>query len=256
VGPDFGAEPVLERRDDPSPVGVVLRVRARDQEQVKREPERVAADADVALLQHVQQGHLNPLGQVGQLVQGENAPVGPRHQPVVNGLRVAEGASFGHLHRVDVADQVSDAGVGGGEFLAVPFAGVPPADRQVVSQLGGETPAPRAGRVVGMVVDLAALDDRSPLIKQPAEGADQPGLTLAALPEQDEVVPGDQGALQVRQHGLPEPHDAGEGVLPGSHLGEQVLPYLVLDAAVLVTARAQLGHRGGARRLAAGSGRG
>ena len=236
VGPDLGAEPVLERGDDASPVGVVLRVRAGHQQQVQRQPQRVAADADVAFLQHVQQRHLDPLGQVGQLVQGEDAPVGPRHQPVVDGLGVAEGASFGYLDRVDVADQVADARVGGGELLAVPVAGVAPGDRQVVAQLGGEPPAPRADRVVGVVVDLAAFDDRSPLVEQAAQGADQPGLTLAALAEQDEVVPGDQGAFQVGQDGLAEPHDAGEGVLSGSQHGEQILPDLVLDAPVYVTA--------------------
>ena len=65
-----------------------------------------------------------------------------------------------------------------------------------------------------MVVDLAALDGRSPLVEQPAEGADKPGLALAALPEQDDVVPGDEGALEVRQDGLAESDDAGEGVSP------------------------------------------
>ena len=89
-----------------------------------------------------------------------------------------------------------------------------------------------------MVVDLAALDGRGPLIEQPGQGPDQPGLTLAAFAEQDDVVPGDQGPLEVGQDGLVEPDDAGEGILSGPHHGEQVLPYLCLDAAVYVTARA------------------
>ena len=148
VGADLGAEPVLQRRDDPAPVGVVLRVGAGHEQQVERQPQRVAADADVALLQHVQQRDLDPLGEVGQLVQGEDAAVGPRHQAEVDGLRVAEGAALGHLDRVDVADQVADAGVRGGELLAVPVVAVPPADRQVVAQLRGEPAAPRAGRLV------------------------------------------------------------------------------------------------------------
>src|ERR1700757_3908382 len=46
-------------------------------------------------------------------------------------------------------------GVGGGELLAVPVAGMPPGDRQVIAQLGSEPPASRAGRMVGVVVDLA-----------------------------------------------------------------------------------------------------
>jgi len=40
------------------------------------------------------------------------------------------------------------------------------------------------------------------------------------------------------QDGLAEPDDAGEGILSGPHHDEQVVPYLFLDAAVYVTARA------------------
>ena len=43
--------------------------------------------------------------------------------------------------------------------------------------------------------------------------ADQPGLALAALAEQDDVVPGEQRPLEVGQHGLVEPDDAGEARL-------------------------------------------
>src|SRR5205823_9810076 len=68
---------------------------------------------------------------------------------------------------------------------------------------------------------------------------DQPGLTLAALAEQDDVMPGDQGALEMGQDALAEPDDAGEGVLARPHHGEQVVPDLFLDAAVLVAAGAQ-----------------
>ena len=94
VGTDLGAEPVLERRDDPAPVGVVLRVGAGHQQQVQRQPQLVAADLDVALLQHVEQRHLDALGEVGQLVDGEDAAVGARHESEVDGLRVAEGAAL------------------------------------------------------------------------------------------------------------------------------------------------------------------
>ena len=44
VGADLRAEPVLQRGDDPAPVGVVLRVGAGHQQQVQRQPQRVAAD--------------------------------------------------------------------------------------------------------------------------------------------------------------------------------------------------------------------
>ena len=65
---------------------------------------------------------------------GEDAAVGARHQPVVDGVRVGQGAPLGDPHRVDVTDQVTDAGVWGGQFLRVAFAAVPPGHRQVVPE--------------------------------------------------------------------------------------------------------------------------
>ncbi len=86
VGADLGAEAVLQRGDDAAAVGVVLGVGARDEQQVERQPQGVAADLDVALLEHVEQRDLDPLGEVGQLVDAEDAAVGARDQAVVDGL--------------------------------------------------------------------------------------------------------------------------------------------------------------------------
>ena len=86
VGAHLGAEAVLQRGDDAAAVGVVLGVGAGDQQQVERQPQRVAADLDVALLQHVEQRDLDALGEVGQLVDAEDAAVGARDQAVVHGL--------------------------------------------------------------------------------------------------------------------------------------------------------------------------
>src|SRR5580704_11435332 len=219
VGTDLGAEPVLERGDDPAAVGVVLRVRAGHQDQVERQPQRVTADADVALLKNVEQGHLDPLGQVGKLVQAEHAPVRPRQQAEVDRLGVAQRPALRDLDRVDVADQVAHAGVRGRKLLDVPVVPVLPGDRQVVALLGGQPAAPGADRSVRVVVDLAAFDCGRPLVEQAGERPDQAGLALAALPEQDHVVPGDDGPLQVRQDGLAEADDPGEGILTGAQPG-------------------------------------
>ena len=144
VRADLGAEPVLERGDDAAAVGVVLGVGAGDDEHVERQPQRVAAHLNVALLHHVQHRHLDALGQVGQLVDGDDAAVCPRDQAVSDGLRIAEAAALGHLDRIDVADEVGHAGVGGGQLLGVPLAAVLPTDRQVVARVrrrGGSTRA-------------------------------------------------------------------------------------------------------------------
>ena len=53
------------------PVRVVLGVGRGDQHHVERQAELVAPDLDVALLQHVEETDLDPLGEVRQLVDGE-----------------------------------------------------------------------------------------------------------------------------------------------------------------------------------------
>ena len=73
VRADLGAEAVLQRRDDAAAVRVVLGVGRRDQHHVERQADLVAADLDVALLEHVEQADLDALGEVGQLVDGEDA---------------------------------------------------------------------------------------------------------------------------------------------------------------------------------------
>ena len=146
VGADLRAEPVLQRRDDPAAVGVVLRVGRGEQQHVERQPQRVAADLDVALLQHVEQRDLDPLGEVGQLVDRDDAAVGAGDQAVVHGLRVAEHAALRDLDRVDVADQVADRHVRRRELLGVPLVAVLPRHRQVVALLGGQQPAAGADR--------------------------------------------------------------------------------------------------------------
>src|SRR5256885_2303913 len=82
--------------------------------------QRITTYLDVALLQDVEQRDLDPLGQVGQLVDGDDPAVGSRDQAVVHGLGVAEDAAFRHLDRVDVTDQVADGHVGSRELLREP----------------------------------------------------------------------------------------------------------------------------------------
>ena len=72
--------------------GVVLRVGRGDDEQVERQADREAADLDVALLEDVEQADLDPLGEVGQLVDRDDAAVGARDEAVVERQLVATGS--------------------------------------------------------------------------------------------------------------------------------------------------------------------
>ena len=240
MGADLGAEPVLERGDDPAPVRVVLRVGRGHQHHVERQAHLVAPDLDVALLQHVEQADLDPLGQVGELVDGEDPAVGAGDEPVVDGELVGQVAALGHPDGVDLADEVGDRRVGRGQLLAEAPGAVDPLDRGVVAVLGDEVTGLPGDRVVGVVVDLAAGDDRRPLVEQLHQRADDAGLGLAPLAEEDDVVPGQEGVLQLGKDGLVVAQQPGDDRLPGGHAGHGVRPHLLLHRPGLPAALAKL----------------
>ena len=131
VGADLGACAVLQRGDDAPAVGVVLGVGGGDQVDIERQAHLVAADLHVALFEDVEQADLDALGEVGQLVDAEDAAVGARDQAVVDGQLVGQVAALGDLDRVDLADQVGDGDVGRGELFAVARVAADPVDLQL-----------------------------------------------------------------------------------------------------------------------------
>ncbi len=164
--PDLRAEAILERRDDPPAVRVVLRVGAGDHVDIDRQAQLESADLHIALFDEVQQADLDPFGEIGQLVDGEDAAIGSRDEPVVDGELIGEVLALGHPDRVDLTDQVGDRGVGGRQLLAVALVRRDPADRHPVALGGHAVPAGATDRRVGIVVDFAALDHRDLFVKQ------------------------------------------------------------------------------------------
>ena len=230
VRADLGPEAVLERGDDPPAVRVVLGVRAGHEHDVQRQAQRVAAHLDVALLHDVEQRDLDALGEVGQLVDRHDAAVRARHEAVVDGLGVAQAAALGDLDGVDVADEVGDGGVRGGQLLGVALGAVPPGDRQVVALVGDAATARGRDRLAGVLADLGAGDHRGPLVEQGHEAAQQARLALPALAEQHHVVPGEHRALELREHGAVEPDDPRPRVRAGTQPGEEVVAQFGTDA--------------------------
>ena len=245
MGPDLGAEAVLERRDDPAAARVVLRVGGRDHEQVERQADREAADLDVALLEDVEQADLDPLGQVRQLVEREDPAVGTRDEAVVEGQLVRQVAALGDPDRVHLADQVGDRDVGGRELLRVAAVPVDPVDRGDVAALGDDRPCRRADRGERVVVELAAADHRQPLVEQVDEGARKAGLGLSSLAEEDDVLAGEERVLDRREDGLVVADDAREGGSPGARRADEVGAQLLLDRPRLPARVAQLSDRAG-----------
>ena len=146
---NLGADAVLERRDDLAARRVVLGIGGEDDQQVERQPDRVALDLDVPLLKDVEQPHLNAAGEVGQLVDREDAAVRPRQQPVVHRQLVAElEPAPRRLDRIDVADHVGDGHVRRRELFDVALVAVTAtrsADRRPASRTRAR-PKARAAR--------------------------------------------------------------------------------------------------------------
>src|SRR6202171_5772099 len=242
VRPDLRPETVLQRRDDAAAVGVVLRVGAGDDDDVDREAEFEAADLHVALFYQVQQTNLDAFRQVRELVDGKDAAVGARHQAVVDGQLIGQVLALRDPDRVDLADQVGDRGVRGGQLFAVSLVGGDPAHRDLVSLRRHAVAAgPTDGRV-RIVIDLAALDHGDLLVEQLDQRSDQPALCLAALTEEDDVLAGQDRVLHLGNHRALVADDARKECLAGLDLAHQVLAHLLLHGKHAVLALSQLGN--------------
>ena len=90
-------------------------------------------------------------------------------------------------------------------------------------------PGGRADRGERVVVELAAADDRQPRIEQPDEQARHPGLGLAALAEEDEVLAGQDRVLDGRDDRLLVADDAREDLRRPREASQEVGPQLLLD---------------------------
>ena len=248
VSAHLGAEAILQWRDDPSARRVVLGVRARDHEQVERQADSIAPDLHILLFHDVQQADLDALGEVGQLVDAEDPAVGARQEAVVDGQLVGEVAALRDLDRVDLADEVRDRDVGGGQLFAVAGLAADPADLDRVAVPLDQVEAAPADGTEGMIVDLAARDHGHEFVQQAHERAHDPALRLAALAEHDDVVAGDDRVGELGQDRVVVAHDAGEQLLAGAEAGQEVAAHLLLDRFALVPAGAQLGDRLRSRR--------
>jgi len=153
VRDDLGVNPVLERRHDAAPVGVVLGVGREHELDIKRQPHLEAPNLNIAFLQNIEERHLNAGLQVGQLVDHENAPVRPRNQAEVNhplvGVRQFQ---RGGLDGVGVADEVGYAHVGRGQLLGVALVAVQPGHRRGVAVLSNQVFGKHRQRLQRVVV--------------------------------------------------------------------------------------------------------
>ena len=134
VRADLRADAIFQRRDDLAARRVVLRIGREDHQQVERQADGIALNLDVAFLKDVEQADLNLAGEIGQLVDAEDAAVGARQQTVVNRELVGElQPAARRLDRIDVAEHVGNRHVRRGELLDIARLARQPRDVGVVA---------------------------------------------------------------------------------------------------------------------------
>ena len=215
---------------------------------IQPQAHRIALDLDVAFLQDVEQSHLDLAGQVGQLVDGEDAAVCPRQQAVVHRQVVAKlQPAARSLDRIDVAEHVGDRHVRSSQLLDVALLARAPGDRQVVALGGGTCAALRADRGQRVVVNLAARHNGDRRVQQIDEAAQDARLCLPAQSEQDEIVLREQPVDELRHDGVVVANDAWEERFARLQFGDQVRADLVFDGRISgqtpFNGRAQGAHR-------------
>ena len=243
VGDHGASDAVLELRDHLAGTVVGAGVGAEDQHDVQVEAHGVAADLDVALLEHIEEAHLHQFVQVGQLVHGEDAAVHARHQPEVERFLRAHRRAGGELRGVDLADQVGELGAGC-QALGVARVAVPPGDGHLLrGERRHQLAACARDRVLGVLVHGASrnVEVRQPFVEEPRKHPHEAALSLALLAEEQDVVARDDGRGQFREDGVVVAQDPGEescrAALAASGCGRQraleVGAELFLDGAAL-----------------------
>ena len=99
-------------------------------------------------------------------------------------------STAGRLDWIHVANQVRDGDIRSRQLLHVTLFPSEPGDRGGLATLVQEIAGVLGDRGKGIVVDLAARNDRNLLVQQRRKVAENAALRLASEPQQDEVMPG------------------------------------------------------------------
>src|SRR5712692_5722075 len=224
---DFGTQPILQRRDDLAPRGVVFGIGGEDQQDVERQADGITLNLNVALLHDVEQPHLDLTGQVRQLVDREYAAIGAGQQAVVHRELIGEVApAAGRLDGVNVADDVGDGHVGRSQLLDEASVPGQPANGSRVAPLHNQIAAAAADGTERVVVDLATGDDGDFRIEQGHQAAENAAFGLPPQAEEDEIVPRQDSVDNLRDDGVLVAVDSREQRFPFVHLAQKVLPHL------------------------------
>ena len=115
----------------------------------------------------------------------------------MDGFLVGQVAPLGDLDRIDLADQIGDRNVGGGQLLGVALVAADPFDFQFLAGFGQLAPAFLADRRHRTVIDLASLDRRHPFVEQVGQRSDDARLGLPAFAQEHHVMPGEDAVFDL-----------------------------------------------------------
>ncbi len=160
---------------------------------------------------------------------------------------IGQVTTFGHLDRVDFADEVGNRRIGGRQLFAITGGAVNPRDRGVVAEFQHQILGVLGNRVVGIVEDLGADHDGQPLVEQSDHGPNHAGLGLTALAEEDHVVTGQDGVLELRENRVFVAKHAFKQRLTRGNAGDRIATDLFLDRNRSPTGCFELTERGGNR---------
>ena len=136
-------------------------------------------------------------------------------------------ATAGRLDGIEIADQVGDGDVGRGQLLDESGVARKPPDRRRVAPLLDQLAGVLRDRGKGIVVDLAAGDDRNRGVEESDQVAKDSALGLPAEAEENEVLLGEEGVDDLGDDGIVVPSNPRKERLASPQRREQVGPDLL-----------------------------
>ena len=179
----------------------------------------------------------------GSSLMEKISAIGARDEAVVDGELVGEVATLRTLMGSTSPMRSATAMSGSGQLLRVAPVAAQPCYGQVVAHLGQAVVARPADGSERIVVDLAAFHAGDRVVQQLHQRADEPGLGLPPLTQQDDVLTRQNGVLYLRDDGVLVPDDARKKLLVRCDLVDEVAPHLLPHADDAVTAGSQLTQR-------------
>ncbi len=138
-------------------------------------------------------------------------------------------SAAGGLDGIEIANQVCHCDVGSCQLLHVALVARQVRDGGSVSPFRNQVAAPFAQRHVGIIANLATCYIGHSVVQQRGQGTQNATLGLAPQSQQNEVLFGQDGIHNLRNHGVFVPHDSGKNRIARLQASYQIAAHLVLD---------------------------